>query len=235
MPFLTGFVPSHVVAKHTRLIDASTAVALLPPRTRIAPLQAMSSYQISDLPSQEGAWSSLMSSSTCSMVRSHSTAPGFEPLVNVPALVSFLVIFAMFAFLQTRIVAVADAGEAQREALRALRDIKSKELAVVDGSDKPTAGQVEAAVEAYRLAVQKEEELRTLAPGVRIPSPTSSTQQTEDRAAAQRFLGVQVDATMDESKKTPGPLSPVAVGVLASVAVSQLLLLGLLAVDRPSL
>jgi len=95
----------------------------------------------------------------------------------------------------------------------------------------------------YEAAYNEVERLRTVIPGVAriIPPPAESSNRErmeENRLAAQQFLNVTLDdTTEDVDHEENEGLSPVAIGVLAIIATSQiLLLLLLLTVDTtPSL
>mmetsp|Transcript_2184 Transcript_2184/g.3071 ORF Transcript_2184/g.3071 Transcript_2184/m.3071 type:complete len:267 (+) Transcript_2184:96-896(+) len=142
------------------------------------------------------------------------TSQTFEPVVNVPALISCLVIAVTFSLLQIRINAVGDAAERRKEALRTIRRLKSAQL---DGevnqvttsssfkqSSLPTAKslpssypggeKLKLAVDAYRNALNEELSLRTIIPGVRIAAPNDplGSEGQEDIAAAKIFLGLDL-------------------------------------------
>ena len=151
----------------------------------------------------------------------------------------------MFLFLQSRIMAITEAAERGSVALAELREIKSRELST-DGTDRPSPEAVQAAVEAYREALTDEERQRTVVPGVRIPTPVSSIRTAQDRAAVQRFLGITVeepnnvsqvmaDEARQQEQQNKKGLPPLAVGLLVTVALTQVMLLGLLSFDRDSM
>lgn len=116
----------------------------------------------------------------------------FEPIVNTPALVSFLIISVVFSLLQFRINRVRNAAIQRDEALTELREIKSAELDSVDNKNKPNVDEVEAARDKYRKALLDELQLRTIIPGVRIVAPNDPERKEEDIAAARQFLDLDI-------------------------------------------
>ena len=132
-----------------------------------------------------------------------SSAPGtsiqaFEPIVNVPALSSFLIISVVFGLLQLRINSVSQATKRRSEALESLRKVESLQLSTSD-VDRPTEDDVSRAKAAYENALTDELNLRTIVPGVRIVAPNDPKRDEEERAAAKRFLGwTDKDLGIDE-------------------------------------
>ena len=112
----------------------------------------------------------------------------FEPIVNVPALTSFVIISIVFGLLQQRINSVSAAAKRRSEALESLRKVESLQLSVSD-KDRPTEADVVQAKAAYESALKNELSLRTVIPGVRIVAPNDPKREEEERAAAKRFLG----------------------------------------------
>jgi len=170
-------------------------------------------------------------SHTClsSAVENSSAQVVFEPVVNVPALGSFLFIAIVFSFLIARVRAVEGAVERRKAALAQLRQVKSMELSSGD-ADTDTVAK---ALKEYENALQSEEDLRTLIPGVRIVAPNQPAgSNEEDVAAARQFLGIDLEKTSsipkDEERKG---LSAGSVAVLAVVALSQIALLYMLSFD----
>lgn len=153
----------------------------------------------------------------------------FEPVVNLPALGSFLFIAVIFTFLITRVGAVERAAERRKAALKELRAVKSKELdATADEAS------VARALQEYEDAINAEEELRTLIPGVRVVAPNQPAGSSEeDIAAARQFLGIELEksASLRKEDGERKGLSTGAVAVLAIVALSQLALLYMLSFD----
>ena len=121
------------------------------------------------------------------------TPPTFEPILNVPALTVFLFIMTVFLALQWRIRAIDDAANQRNLALQKLRQSKALELSdpTISNND---SNQVQVALQEYRRAYDRMEELRTVLPGIRIVSPPSSNisrqTQEEHEIAAQQFLGI---------------------------------------------
>lgn len=155
----------------------------------------------------------------------------FSPVLNVPALSSFLVISGIFLFLQLRIRSIGKAADQRTEALGELRSMKARELA---GKASPV--EVEHALENYREAYDRVESLRDVVPGARIappPSQSLSRERMEDNVAgARQFLGVETESTSqndsdDTEKSLPLPLTL----LLAVVAASQIGVLVLLSID----
>lgn len=112
----------------------------------------------------------------------------FEPIVNFPALSSFLIISIVFGLLQQRINSVSTAAKRRSEALETLRKVESLQLSVSD-EDRPTEADVLQAKAAYESALKNELSLRTIIPGVRIVAPNDPKREEDERAAAKRFLG----------------------------------------------
>ena len=122
----------------------------------------------------------------------------FEPIVNVPALSSFLIISVVFGLLQLRINSVSQATKRRSEALESLRKVESLQLSTTD-VDRPTEADVTRAKAAYENALTDELNLRTIIPGVRIVAPNDPKRDEEERAAAKRFLGwTDKDLGIDE-------------------------------------
>lgn len=121
----------------------------------------------------------------------------FEPVLNAPAAASFFIIAVVFALLQFRINAVANAAARRASALEALRRAESLQLAG-DDSDARSGGVSDASRLSDRVAIARDEyenslraemDLRTIVPGVRIVAPNDPKRDEEERAAAKRFLG----------------------------------------------
>jgi len=100
----------------------------------------------------------------------------FEPVVNVPALSSFMLIVVVFGFLQLRINAIGKAVNRRTEALEYLRRVKAKQLSFATNSNDPNdsdtlVAEINSASEEYRMALIEEKNARTIIPGVRIAAP----------------------------------------------------------------
>ena len=162
----------------------------------------------------------------------------FEPILNVPALGSFLLIFAIFSFLMQRTSAIEKAADDRTRAVETVRKLKLQAL-----SGDATQDDLVKAIASYREAYDKVEKLRYVIPGIaRItPPPAGSLSRQvmkENEMAARQFLGIEPDESSsvaddpseDDDSKAPG-LSPILVAVLVVVATSQIILLGLLSSD----
>jgi len=155
----------------------------------------------------------------------------FEPVINIPALGSFLLIVVVFSLLQIRISQVNEAAVRRKEALTELRRIKSSELSS-EGKDRPTSEQIQQALQCYETSLSNEESLRTIIPGIRIVAPNGPVSSSqEDIRAAKQFLGIDLstDSTGNETRQEGFSFG--AVAVLAIVALSQLCLLYMLSFD----
>ncbi|GAX09861.1 hypothetical protein FisN_11Lh159 [Fistulifera solaris] len=163
----------------------------------------------------------------------------FEPILNVPAMGSFLLIFAIFSFLVQRTSAIEQAADERTRAVERVRKLKSLAL-----SGDATSEDVDQAIASYRDAYDKVEKLRYVIPGVaRItPPPAGSLSRKfmkENEMAAQQFLGIEPEesnAAFDkmENEHAQTGLSPILIAILAVVATSQIMLLGLLSSDPMS-
>lgn len=155
----------------------------------------------------------------------------FEPVVNIPALGSFLFIAIVFSFLILRVRAVEQAVERRKAALSDLRQVKSAELSSSSAETRPDADTVKRALQEYQDALKSEDELRTLIPGVRVVAPNQPAgANEEDVAAARQFLGIDLDSAPKEEEEKKG-LSTGSVAILAVVALSQIALLYMLSFD----
>ena len=166
------------------------------------------------------------------LAEAESSSVSFEPVLDVGAFGSFLVVFCIFVFLQLRISAIGKAADRRTETLEELRDVKSRQLS---GQEGITDDDVLRATENYRHAYEKVEALRTVIPGIaRIPPPPADTlsrdRMQDNEAAAQQFLGIQMEESQSV-KEGGGGLAPPLIAVLVLVAVSQIVLLGFLSLD----
>lgn len=113
-------------------------------------------------------------------------------------------------------------------ALEDLRNAKSKALVVDDGEDA-----VQKALKRFEEALEKEESLRSIVPGVvRIVPPSAGNEQEEQaRVAAKQMLGK--DTFLGASKKSEGGgrLPTAALAILAVIGVSMVGLLVFLSLD----
>lgn len=130
--------------------------------------------------------------------------PEFEPILNIEAASSFIIIAVIFTLLQIRVSAISNAAQRRSNALIALREAES--LLLSGGGrysksdedfdcDKDLSSNrrystiVTAAKKEYEDALRAEMNLRSVAPGVRLIAPNDPRRNEEDRAAAKRFLG----------------------------------------------
>lgn len=109
----------------------------------------------------------------------------FEPVLNIQAATSFIIIAIVFTLLQLRINAVSSAAKRRSTALEDLRKLESLQLSTPDGIED----QVNNAKLEYEDALRNELDLRTIIPGVRIVAPNDPKRDVEERANARRFLG----------------------------------------------
>jgi uncharacterized membrane protein len=142
----------------------------------------------------------------------------FEPVLDVQALSIFLVISIVFTALSVRTNQVEAGVKERNRALEKLREVKAKELAggVVD------RGVIQLALNEYEDAVRKEENLRTIIPGlVSIVAPSSASKKEEDaRAIAQQFLGKDFEIGSNKREEVENRNVP----ILALVAVIALVI-----------
>jgi hypothetical protein len=154
----------------------------------------------------------------------------FSPVLNVPALSSFLVVAAIFVFLQLRIASIGRAADQRTEALGELRSLKKLELV-----GRTTPDEVKRALDKYRETYDRVEELRTVVPGARIappPSQSLSRERMEDNVAgARQFLSIDPEPSEGNDDNTERSLPLPLALLLAVVAASQIGLLFLLSVD----
>lgn len=170
----------------------------------------------------------MIAESTTSAGAEMTTTTTFEPVLNVPAFGAFFFIATIFGFLQYRIAAIGDAAERRTDALANLRHVKSLQVAGEAISDE----EIERATAAYKEALEEVERLRTVIPGfARIAPPPSESENRqrmeENVAAARQFLDMDISSTLPpkvDDKEAKG-LSPVLVGILGIVGVSQIALL----------
>ena len=158
----------------------------------------------------------------------------FEPVLNIPAFGAFFFIAIVFGLLQYRIAAIGEAANRRTQALSTLRELKSLEI---DGADIPVEN-MEKAKENYRVALEEVERLRTVIPGIARIAPPPSESENRERmlenvAAAKQFLDLDISSTLPNdsesiSSQSQG-LSPVLLGTLAIVGLSQVALLFLFA------
>jgi hypothetical protein len=108
----------------------------------------------------------------------------FEPVLNVPALLSSFVILLGAFLVRVRQRAISKAAKRRMSALEQLRDYKKKEL-----TQDATTVEVQRAVEEYQTSLVAEEKLRTLLPGIQLRAPNNPAKSEPDRQAVRQFLG----------------------------------------------
>lgn len=152
----------------------------------------------------------------------------FEPILNVPALITFVLITTIFSALILRTNQVEDAVQIRKQRQEDVRALKAKEIAEGDVS----RGEIEQILKLYEDAARQEERLRNILPGVRIVPPSSSDRKEEEaQAIAKQYLGQDFNIGVPKRYNEPrdgdseGGLPNVAIGVLAIVALSQIGLL----------
>jgi hypothetical protein len=180
----------------------------------------------------------------------------FEPVLNLPAFGTFLFIVVVFGLLQIRTSQVEAIVQERNRTMANLRALKAQQVS--GGGDNPADPVVlQAALDEFERAVQTEERLRNIIPGVvRIvpPSAANDAREQEARRAARQFLGRDYDIGKAEAKEdelsNPSNnanrrggggggeegsvgrgLPPAAIAVLVIVFVSQLALLLFLSQD----
>jgi hypothetical protein len=150
----------------------------------------------------------------------------FEPVLNVPALGTFLFVMVIFGLLSIRTNQVEQAVQERNLALKELREAKSKELS---GGKEVN---VQQALEQFDKAMEKEESLRTIIPGVRIVPPSNGNNAEEEaRVAARQFLDKDVAIGASKQEEGDGRLPMAALGVLTLLAASLVVLLVFLSLD----
>ena len=145
-------------------------------------------------------------------------------MLNVPALGTFLFVMVIFGLLNIRTKQVEEAVKERNSALNELREAKAKELS---GGEEVN---VQLSLERFDKAMEKEENLRTIIPGVRIVPPSNGNKAEEEaRLAAQQFLNKEV--AIGAKEEGDGRLPMAALGVLTLLAASLVALLVFLSVD----
>eukprot|EP00548_Thalassiothrix_antarctica_P016469 CAMPEP_0194188264 /NCGR_PEP_ID=MMETSP0154-20130528/54358_1 /TAXON_ID=1049557 /ORGANISM="Thalassiothrix antarctica, Strain L6-D1" /LENGTH=202 /DNA_ID=CAMNT_0038908573 /DNA_START=210 /DNA_END=818 /DNA_ORIENTATION=+ len=120
-----------------------------------------------------------------------SSSTSFEPVVDVPSLLATMLVLIGALLLRLRQSAIAQAAKDRKVALECLRDAKKKELNLEISSDDARM-----AVVMYEKALEKEEQLRTLLPGVRLKAPDNPQRSKENQDAVIQFLDANANATM---------------------------------------
>ena len=140
----------------------------------------------------------------------------FEPIVNVPAMLSSVFIASIFGALILRTNQVERAVQERNERLQELRAYKSKQLANSNNDGSIESSSVADAdlarlLQRYEEAVQKEEKLRNVLPWtsrIRIVAPSGGrAEEQQARADALRFLGKDYDIGPSSSSSSLSSLS----------------------------
>jgi hypothetical protein len=132
----------------------------------------------------------------------------------------------IFGLLSIRTNQVEQAVQERNLALKELREAKSKELS---GGKEVN---VQQALEQFDKAMEKEESLRTIIPGVRIVPPSNGNNAEEEaRVAARQFLDKDVAIGASKQEEGDGRLPMAALGVLTLLAASLVALLVFLSLD----
>lgn len=163
--------------------------------------------QLSSLPPQFEYPSSLLADDTSAFVndvaRVYATDADpvtFEPVVDVPALLATMLVLVGALLLRLRQSAIANAADTREAALDNLRTIKTKEL-----SQAASPEQVQRAVQTYQAALDEEERLRTLLPGIRLRAPNNPQKSEQDQQAVRQFLGPNATTFVNESNEQDAP------------------------------
>lgn len=128
----------------------------------------------------------------------------FEPVVDVPALLATFLVLAGALLLRLRQSAIANAADTRASALEDLRTTKTKEL-----SQAASPEQVQRAVQTYQAALDEEERLRTLLPGIRLRAPNNPQKSEMDQQAVRQFLGPNATTFVNESNEQDAAQSSV--------------------------
>ena len=156
----------------------------------------------------------------------------FEPILNVPALVTFVLITTVFSALIVRTNQVEDAVRERKKRQEQVRALKAKEVSSggenigsgVGGGSGTTSTtttttsssssitlseELRQTLKLYEEAVLREEKLRNILPGVRIVPPSASDRKEEEvQAIAKQYLGrdfnIGVPKRYNEEKQERG-------------------------------
>ena len=169
---------------------------------------------------------------TADTIQATTTTTNFEPVLDVPALATFLFVLVVFGALNYRTSQVQKAIEDRDYWLDQVRTIKSKELA--DGQEIDEK-ELQNALQNYESAILREEQFRNLVPGgaVRIVPPTGpASREADEKAAAmaKQFLGREYDigSTKQEVEQRSNDndsnnnLPTIAVAILVIIALAQM-------------
>ena len=121
----------------------------------------------------------------------------FEPVLNVPALLSSFVILLGAFLVRVRQRAISKAAKRRMLALEQLRDYKKKEL-----TQDATTVEVQLAVEEYQTSLVAEEKLRTLLPGIQLRAPNNPAKSEPDRQAVRQFLGGGKEGIIEDNTES---------------------------------
>lgn len=158
-----------------------------------------------------------------------------NPMMNMPEMMTYLLVAALFAALMLRTNQVEDAVKVRNKMQEKVRAMKLQEMA--SGPISPEQSQ--RTLQRYEDAVRKEESLRAILPGVRIHLPPSA-QNTgagrnggdDARVIAKQYLGRDFQIGAPQRDGTGGNRDAeedgevkLALGVVAVVALGQVGLL----------
>jgi hypothetical protein len=138
----------------------------------------------------------------------------FAPVLNVPALGSFLFIAGLYGWLVNRLSQISQTVDQRTNALEQLKKLKAQQLAGLATND-----QVNEAVETFRFYYTRVEQLRNVLPNtdlIRISPPPTSVgteshrQREENQAAARQYLGYGAENVKSNERSTD-PTQPVVV------------------------
>jgi hypothetical protein len=123
---------------------------------------------------------------------------------------------------------VEQAVQERKTKLQQLRTLKTKEL---DNSNNITSTDIQQSLQEYESAVQKEEKLRNIIPGVVRIVPPSAGDAKEEEASfiAKQLLGKDYEIGIPKQERNEnGTLSPIAIGALIAVGTLLVCLLAFL-------
>lgn len=151
-------------------------------------------------------------------------------------------IFGLYLFLVSRTNAISLAAAERKDALQAVRQAKSDQIAGKDvgSEDVVDSIEVEQAIVAYKTAIINEESSRTIAPGIKIRAPNGIWSE-EDKLAAKQLAGIdfqqdeklepQLQMLFDEKRDIKSGFSNIKVALMGLVVTlllgGQIFILGL--------
>jgi len=143
-----------------------------------------------------------------------------SPAFNVPEITSYILITIAFVALMFRTIQVEDAVQKRQQMQEKVRLLKVKEMCEGKGSPEKT----QQTLQMYQDAVQHEEDLRTILPGVRMTPPSAKGPGEENaQAIAKQYLGKVYDiGVLERNHGEEGTSVGMAVGIVAIVVLCQL-------------